>query len=198
MQILAAESELVLWAGKEDSPEKHLFREDWQKPAFKRSLWPVARDKERCLRLRSQAVRIRFQSPYYSREALYTGPKPEAPSNEFSYISASRPAQRQQGAKDSPLGNYTRTERPLKPALTSLLSFGIPAQRNKSVLEQSVLKEKQRFLQKHKTVIKLAIRLKKRPQNAHMTELPSLSQAYTFLKPISPGRTMKIAHLKTL
>lgn len=189
---------MVLRTGKEDSPEKHLFREDWQKPAFKRSLWPAARNKEHCLRLRSQAVRIRFQSPYYSREALYTCPKPAAPCNEFSYVSAARQAQRQQEAKDSPLGNYTRTERPLKPALTSLLSFDIPAQRNKSVLERSVLKEKQRFLQKQQTVIKLAIRLKKRPQNTHITELPSLSQAYTFLKPISPGRTLKIAHLKTL
>lgn len=186
VQSLAAESDLVLQAGKEDSPEKQLFREERLKPVFQCSLWPVSRGRDCSFRLRSQAARLRFQSPYYSRQALHTSSKA---CTDFAYTSAPRPVQRQ--ADSSPFANYTRTERPVKPALTTVLSFGLPAQRNRSVLERSVLKEKQRFLQKHQTVIKLAIRLKKRPENMRPMELPSL-------KAPSPGRAMKLSHLKTI
>ena len=193
---LAAESELALQVGKEDSPEKQLFREERLKPVFQRSLWPASRDCS--FRLRSQAVRLRFQSPYYSRQALHTSSKATAPYSDFTYTSAARPVQRQQDSTSSPLANYTRTERPLQPAVTAGISFDLPGQRNKSVLERSVLKEKQRFLQQHQTVIKLAIRLKKRPENPRPVELPSLSRVPTLLKSPNPGRPLKLSHLKTI
>lgn len=195
MQNLTAESDLFYQVLREDSPEKHLFKEDRPKPILHRSLWPSTR--ERVRNNHNFAARTRFRSPYYARDTPYAECKASAPSGDFNYTAENRVKQRHEKSC-SPLGEYTKTERPVKQELTSVVSFHLPSHRHKSVLERFVLQEKQRFLQKHQTSLKLAIRIKKRPGRTVLAELPSISRGQTLTKVPSPGAQPKIKHLKTL